>query len=387
MSRTFELLSVALGTSGGRGTSPPIAVELGDTANRLWDQTAYLGNTVHAWTVAISATLLAMVAAWAIKRILASRLKHLASRTTTRVDDLVAGLIEDLRFPMLTVLAVAVGSRFLAMTPRVDKAIEIAVVAAVALQLVISSRLVIDFLLQMLLQRSSGSDGKPDETVASSLGVLRFLGMLGFGLLILMLALDNIGIAVTPLLTGLGIGGIAVALAVQNVLGDLLASLAILLDKPFVVGDNIQVGTQAGTVEQIGIKTTRVRAIGGEQLVFANSDLLKGVVQNFKRMDERRVAFNLGVTYKTSPEKLRQIPELVKASLEGRELVRFERCHLRNLGDWALVFEVVYFVKTPDFRAHVDIQQELNLSLIESFQRQGIEFAFPTQVQLDGGKA
>jgi small-conductance mechanosensitive channel len=387
MSRMFEMTIATLGTTSGQSKARPTVTEIENAATRLWDQTPYFGNTLHTWTVACAATLLAMAAAWVIKRILANRLKQLASRTTTRVDDLLAELIEDLRFPLLTVLAVAVGSRFLAMTPRVDKAIQIAAVAAVALQLVISSRLVIDFLLQTLLQKSLGSDGKPDETVASSLGVLRFLGMLGFGLLILMLALDNIGIAVTPLLTGLGIGGIAVALAVQNVLSDLLASLAILLDKPFVVGDNIQVGTQAGTVERIGIKTTRVRATGGEQLVFANSDLLKGVVQNFKRMDERRVAFNLGVTYKTSPENLRRIPELVKAALDGKDIVRFDRCHLRTFGDWALIFEVVYFVKTPDFRTHVDVQQQLNLALIESFHQHGIEFAFPTQVQLDGGKA
>jgi len=387
MSRMLEMTIATLGTSGGQTKALPTATEIESAATRLWDQTPYFGNTLHTWTVACAATLLAMAAAWMIKRILASRLKHLASRTTTRVDDLLAELIEDLRFPLLTVLAVAVGSRFLAMTPRVDKTIQIAAVAAVALQLVISSRLVIDFLLQMLLKKSLDSDGKPDETVASSLGVLRFMGMLGFGLLILMLALDNIGIAVTPLLTGLGIGGIAVALAVQNVLGDLLASLAILLDKPFVVGDNIQVGTQAGTVERIGIKTTRVRATGGEQLVFANSDLLKGVVQNFKRMDERRVAFNLGVNYRTSPEKLRRIPELVSAALDGKDIVRFDRCNLRTLGDWALIFEVVYFVKTPDFRTHVDVQEQLNLALIESFHQHGIEFAFPTQVQLDGGKA
>jgi len=239
----------------------------------------------------------------------------------------------------------------------------------------------------MLIRRSLGPDGKPDLSVASSLGVLRFVGMIVIGAVVLILALDNMGIAVTPLLTGLGISGIAVALAVQNVLGDLFASLAILLDKPFVVGDNIQVGTQAGTVERIGIKTTRVRATGGEQLIFANNDLLKGVLQNFKRMDERRVAFNLNIRYATAPDKLRQIPKIVESALLPHTPVRFERCNLRTLGDWAVVCEVVYFVMTPDFRTHVMAQEAFSLELLERFAEAGLSFAYPTTIAMDGGKA
>ncbi len=357
------------------------------TAERIWDKDLYLGSTLQAWTIAGAVTLGVLVIAWLVKSMLAARLRALAQRTTTQLDDLLAELIGDLRLPLLSILAVVIGTRFLSLPTQADKIVTIATVVAIGLQLLISSRLVIDFALQMLIRRSLGPDGKPDPSVASSLGVLRFVGMIVIGAVVLILALDNMGIAVTPLLTGLVIGGIAVALAVQNVLGDLLASLAILLDKPFVVGDNIQVGTQAGTVERIGIKTTRVRATGGEQLVFANNDLLKGVLQNFKRMDERRVAFNLNIRYSTPPEKLRQIPAIVQAALLPHTLVRFERCNLRTLGDWAVVYEVVYFVKTPDFRTHVVAQEALNLELLERFAESGISFAYPTTIAMDGGKA
>lgn len=361
--------------------------ELVATAERIWDKDLYLGSTLQAWAIAGAVTLGVLLLAWLVKSMFAARLKALAQRTTTQLDDLLAELIGDLRLPLLTILAVVIGTRFLNLPPRLDKAVTIATVIAVGLQLIISSRLIIDFALQMLIRRSLGADGKPDPGVASSLGVMRFVGMIVIGALVLILALDNMGIAVTPLLTGLGIGGIAVALAVQNVLSDLFASLAILLDKPFVVGDNIQVGTQAGTVERIGIKTTRVRATGGEQLVFANNDLLKGVLQNFKRMDERRVAFNLNIRYSVGPEKLRQIPEIVEAALTPHAMVRFDRCNLRTLGDWAVIFEVVYFVKTPDFRTHVTVQETFNLTVLERFAEAGISFAYPTSIAMDGGKA
>ena len=365
----------------------PSGSELVATAERIWDKDLYLGSTLQAWTIAGAVTLGVLVLAWLVKSMFAARLKALAQRTTTQLDDLLAELIGDLRLPLLTILAVVIGTRFLNLPTRLDKAVTIATVIAVGLQLIISSRLIIDFALQLLIRRSLGADGKPDPGVASSLGVLRFVGMIVIGAVVLILALDNMGIAVTPLLTGLGIGGIAVALAVQNVLSDLFASLAILLDKPFVVGDNIQVGTQAGTVERIGIKTTRVRATGGEQLVFANNDLLKGVLQNFKRMDERRVAFNLNIRYSVGPEKLRQIPEIVEASLIPQSMVRFDRCNLRTLGDWAVIFEVVYFVKTPDFSTHVKVQESFNLAVLERFAQEGILFAYPTTIALNGGEA
>jgi small-conductance mechanosensitive channel len=194
-----------------------------------------------------------------------------------------------------------------------------------------------------------------------------------------LLVLDNLGVDITALVAGLGVGGIAVALAVQNVLGDLFASLSIVLDKPFVNGDFIAIGDLVGNVEHVGLKTTRVRSLSGEQLVFSNADLLSSRIKNFGRMNERRIAFSIGVTYDTPRETLRQIPEMIKRAVESEDEARFDRSHFKEFGDSALMFETVYYVLVPDYAKYMDVQQAINLSIHEQFEASRIEFAFPTQ--------
>lgn len=197
---------------------------------------------------------------------------------------------------------------------------------------------------------------------------------------ILLLALDNLGVKITTLVAGLGIGGIAVALAMQNLLGDLFASLSIVLDKPFVIGDFIIVDNYLGSVEYIGLKTTRVRSLSGEQLIFANSDLLKSRIRNFKRMFERRVVFSIGVIYQTPHQKLILIPKIIQEIIEGQEATRFDRAHFKEYGNFSLNYEVVYWVLNSDYNSYMDIQQAVNLEIFRRFEQEGIEFAYPTQV-------
>jgi small-conductance mechanosensitive channel len=218
-----------------------------------------------------------------------------------------------------------------------------------------------------------------DPSSITALGLLSFLGRLLVWLVVTLLALAHVGVDVSALIAGLGIGGIAVALAVQNILGDLLASLSIILDKPFVVGDSIVVGDITGTVEQIGIKTTHIRALSGEQIIVPNSDLLKSRIRNFKRMHERRISFTVGVVYETPVEVIDEIPMLLKGIIESETQVRFDRAHLRSLGDSAIIFEVVYFVLSSDFILSMDIGQRIQRGILAEFQRRRIEFAFPTQ--------
>jgi small-conductance mechanosensitive channel len=175
------------------------------------------------------------------------------------------------------------------------------------------------------------------------------------------------------------VGSIAVALAIQNILADLFASLSIALDQPFVIGDFIIVDDYLGTVENIGLKTTRVRSLSGEQLVFANNDLLNSRIRNYKRMGERRVLFTFGVIYQTPIEQLEQISAWVKEIIQTHEQARFDRAHFKSFGDSALVFEVVYYVQSPDYNLYMDIQQAINLALMKRFEKNGIEFAYPTQ--------
>jgi small-conductance mechanosensitive channel len=212
-----------------------------------------------------------------------------------------------------------------------------------------------------------------------TMNALSFLGRIALWATVLLLILDNLGVDVTALVAGLGIGGIAIALAVQNVLSDLFASLSIVLDKPFVPGDFVVVGDMAGSVEHIGIKTTRIRSISGEQLVFSNTDLLGSRIRNFGRMRERRVVFSLGVTYQTPADKLERVPGLIQAAIESQERARFDRSHFASYGDSALNFETVYYVESSDYATHMDILQSVNLTIYQSFAAEGIEFAYPTQ--------
>jgi len=184
---------------------------------------------------------------------------------------------------------------------------------------------------------------------------------------------------VTALVAGLGVGGIAVALAVQNILGDLFASFSIVLDRPFVMGDFIIVGDYMGTVEHVGLKTTRIRSLSGEQLVFSNTDLLGSRIRNYKRMAERRVVFSLGVLYQTSPEQLEKIPQMIREIVEAQTPVRFDRAHFKEYGASSLNFEVVYYILDPDYNRYMDIQQAVNLEIYRRFDEEGIEFAYPTQ--------
>ena len=195
----------------------------------------------------------------------------------------------------------------------------------------------------------------------------------------LLLALDNLGIKITGLITGLGIGGITIALAVQNILGDLLAYISIMMDRPFAIGDFIVVAEFTGVVERIGLKTTRLRSLSGELLIFSNNDLLSSRMRNYKDREQRRVLFSIGVTYDTPADSLESIPIIIKDILETQENVLFDRAHFKSFGSFSIDFEVVYYVTTADYLIYMDVQQDVNLKIVRAFEKSGIEFAFPTQ--------
>jgi small-conductance mechanosensitive channel len=213
----------------------------------------------------------------------------------------------------------------------------------------------------------------------TTLGLIGLAGRVAVWSIVVLLVLDNLGVDITALVAGLGIGGVAVALALQNILGDLFASLSIVLDKPFVVGDFLMVDDFLGSVEKIGLKTSRLRSLSGEQLVFSNTDLLNSRIRNFGRMFERRVVFSLGVTYQTPRDKLKIIPGIVREAIEAEEDTRFDRSHFSKYGDFSLNFESVYYVLSPDYNRYMDIQQSIYLAIHERFEAEGIEFAYPTQ--------
>lgn len=229
------------------------------------------------------------------------------------------------------------------------------------------------------LDRKRRTSMTSDRAAVGSLSIIGFIVNVVIWALVVMLTLENLGVDITALVAGLGIGGIAVALAVQNVLGDLFASLSITLDRPFVVGDFLIVGDFMGSVEYIGIKSTRLRSLSGEQIIMANSDLLSSRVRNYGRMSERRVVFTTNVTYETPIELVEKVPGLIREIVEAQKDARFDRSHFQKHGSASLDFETVYYVLSADYNKYMDIQQAINLRLHRKFTELNIEFAYPTQ--------
>jgi small-conductance mechanosensitive channel len=336
---------------------------------------AFLDNTPASWAVAAVVFVLTwMVAHLAIKVVL-YQLESLAHRTHTGVDDLLAQMLRKTRTMFVLLVAFWVASETLVLAEALDRGMELVLVVGLLIQAAFWGTGIVSYLIERYRERQV----EIDPGGATVIGAMSFVARTLVWSVAVLLILDNLDIDVTALITGLGIGGIAVALALQNVLSDLFASLSIVLDKPFVVGDFVVVGEFLGTVEYVGLKTTRLRSLSGEQVVFSNSDLLGSRIRNFKRMNERRAVFQLGVTYDTPAAKLRAIPGMIQSVVEAQANTRFDRSHFRAYGAFSLDYETVYFMRVADYNAYMDTQQAINLEIFSRFQAEGIDFAYPTQ--------
>ena len=347
------------------------------------DRTWY-GNSFRAWLVAAAIAVGFLLVTLGLRSFIARHLEKVASRTDNPYDDLLLELVRRTRAYFLLFLGILFGSRGLVFPSSVSDALDKATMVVALLQAGVWGNGIIRFWVdRYVAQRAASAE-------PASMATIRALGYLGrfvVWALLIVTALDSLGFKVSALVTGLGVGGIAVALAVQNVLGDLLAAMAIVFDKPFVVGDTIQVDTFTGTVEHIGLKTTRLRSVGGEQLIFSNAELLKSRIRNYKRMVERRVAFFTDLTYDTAPDVAAQVPQVIREIVEQQPGVRFDRSHFATFAESALRFETVYFVLDPDYRRMMDTQQAINLALLSKFSEQGIRFAFPSRTVYHVGAA
>lgn len=336
---------------------------------RLW------GNSVLEWLLAIVLTVLLFLVlritlAW-VKR----HVRRITSKTLSGWDDGVTQTLETTKGWFLLLVSVYLGSLVLELSGKSRDIVETVAILALLLQAALWGTKLLKFVIEHYMNQRRESD----PALATTVSAMSFIGNLVLWSVVILLALDNLGVEVTALVAGLGVGGIAVALAAQNILGDLFASLSIVLDQPFVMGDFIIVGDQMGTVEKVGLKTTRVRALSGEQLVFANTDLLQSRIRNFKRMRERRVVFAIGVVYETPRTKLTEIPRIIREIVESQEGARFDRSHFKEFADFSLNFETVYYVEVPDYNVYMDVQQAINLAIFERFAAEGIDFAYPTR--------
>jgi small-conductance mechanosensitive channel len=334
------------------------------------------GNTVGTWLTGLGVALVAAVLLRALVPHLIQRASALARSTSTYVDDALVAAAKSTRSFFYVVAGLYAGARYLELPVAIDGAFGDVLASAVLVQI----GLWVSGGFQSLLSDVRDDRYRDDAEVATSFNLIRLLGVGVIWFLIFVFVLQAWGVNVTALITGLGIGGIAIALAVQNILADLFASLSIIFDKPFLVGDSLAIDEYRGTVEEIGLKTTQLRSVSGEQLVFSNSDLLRSRIRNYGRMLERRADFNFGIVYETDPELVAQIPGWIREIIEAQEMTRFQRCHFKGLGQWALEFETVYFMVVPDYNVFMDVQERVNLALMSKLAEAGVEFAYPTQL-------
>lgn len=332
-------------------------------------------NHAFAWLTVTATTAVVTLVIKVVLSLAGSRLRKFSQRTESKWDDAGVELLGTLKGWVVFIWTFSILSKSLNPPEDARKILAALTVLATFVQVAVWGLYLIKTWRTIVLEPKMRSDASS----AAALGLAYTMVQTVFLTILFLIGLSNLGIDITALITGLGVGGIAVALAAQNVLGDLLASLSIVLDKPFVVGDFIVAGNEKGEVEHIGIKTTRLRSLTGEQIVLSNKDILESRIQNFKRMWRRRVAITIGVTYSTPLAKLEKIPVWLKEFVTSKKELEFDRSHFATYGPSSLDFELVFFVANPDYNFFMDIKQVILLEIYKKFADEGVEFAFPSQ--------
>jgi small-conductance mechanosensitive channel len=347
---------------------------------------SFAGNSIQEWLIGVGVFLVALAILYVFKGFALYRFHQLTKKTNTDVDDLVIESIKAIRWPFYVLASFFVGLKFVEVPDLIYNISYYALLIAVVYYAVRALEKFIDWGIGKITKIKSAEKGeesaeeqaKPPEQA----GIVRLMATLAkvalwAGAVALLLA--NMGYDITSLVAGLGIGGIAIALAVQNLLGDLFSSLSIYLDKPFQPGDFINVGTNYGTVKHVGVKTTRIETLQGEELVVSNSQLTSSEIKNYGVMEYRRIPFTIGVVYGTSKEKLEKIPDMIKEIINQQGDIEIERVHFKSFGDYSLIFEAVYYVRTADYIEYMNIQERINLGIVEKFEQEEIQMAYPTQ--------
>lgn len=340
-----------------------------------WLEYELFGNALNDWAISGAVLLGALAVLFLMRRILRNRLNRMDEAGDLVFFKVASHVVSQTKGWFLMLIALNISLRSIEAGDRFDVFFGRLLIIGMLVQMGIWA--VAGLGRFMLLRRQKQLE--EDAGAVAAMDIVGFLIRVAVWAIVFLLALDNLGVNITALVAGLGVGGIAVALAAQNIISDLFASLSIVLDRPFVLGDFLVIDDLAGNVEKVGLKTTRVRSLSGEQLVFSNNDLLASRIRNYGRMFERRIVFTIGVIYQTPAEKLEQVPGLIEDIIVKQESARFDRAHFQAFGAYSLNFEVVYYVESSDYRLYMDIQQAVNYEIFRRFADAGIEFAYPTQ--------
>ncbi|MFA5160973.1 MAG: mechanosensitive ion channel family protein [Elusimicrobiales bacterium] len=334
---------------------------------------AVMGNAVQQWLICAAALLSALLALHVFKMSVMAFLRKLAEKTETTLDDLLLEVFDSRVYPYFYFLAVYFSAKSLTLTLRMHHALDMAAKVALSLMIVVAVSDIVSHIFKEYVFKGRG-EGERKQFSGIILLVKAAVWCFG-GILIL----DNLGVKISALVAGMGISGVAVALAAQTVLKDLFSYFAILFDRPFAVGDFVIVGAEMGTIEHIGIKTTRLRSLSGEEIICSNSDLVENRLHNYKRMSRRRVVLRFGIPYESPSAAMKQLPEAIKRIVGGVSGATFDRAHFAEFGDFSLIHEVVYYVEDPDYAVFMDRQQEINLKVREELERLGLRLAYPTR--------
>jgi small-conductance mechanosensitive channel len=341
---------------------------------KILDRT-FWGNTVWEWSVAAAILVVTFLVLGLIRRVIRTNYTRLAATPRVEFMELPLRVVSRTTLPFILMLSLFFGLESLKLPARAHTILVTAVTIAAFWQIGLWATTAV----LGSLERKQRAAAQVDRAAVGTLTIISFIIRTTIWSFVLLLTLDNLGVEIKPLLAGLGIGGIAVALAVQNVLGDLLASLSITLDRPFVVGESLAVDDFNGTVEYIGVKSTRLRSLSGEQIIIPNSNLLSSRIRNNSRMSERRAVFTISVSPQTPVPQLVKIAGMIRGFVESHADVRFDRAHFAKIGPTSFDFEIVYIVTQPDYNRYMDIQQAINLQIVDAFDQGGIALAYPTQ--------
>ncbi len=334
-------------------------------------------NSIGIYLKSFLSGLLVLLILLLIRKLILKYVRHITAKLPTQFDDLLVDILNNISTFTFIVIAIYITTQNLYISIIVDFLLRWLFGLTLTWEGVKASHALINYLAKLYISLQKIASTSSDVSIINTVVMILKIGIWGLAILLL---LSNMGYNVSTLVASLGIGGLAVALAVQNILGDLFSSLSLFFDKPFQIGDYINTGTDGGTVEQIGLKTTRIRTPQGQLLIVPNSDLTKSRIQNFRKMKKRRVIFNIGIAYETSTTKVKKMTKLIQQIIESQKNTEFSRCFFKEYGDFALIFEIVYFIKTRDYTTYIQIHNNINIDIKEIFEKNKINFAYPTQI-------
>ena len=336
----------------------------------------FLGISLANWIFSVSLAAISFILARTVIGFFLRKLRKTSASPTAHLSHITVEVLSGTSNTLLLLASILIGIGVLDLPERWLGRVSSLWFVVAALQVGLWANRALALALSRYFRRHSASE----MYQGSALATLSLWGAKVFLWVVVVLAmLSNVGVNITAFVASLGVGGIAIALAVQNILADVFASLSIAVDKPFEVGDFIVVGALSGTVEHVGLKTTRIRSLGGEQIVMANAEMIGSTIQNYKRLQERRIVFEIALTYGCSPQQVRAVPQRIEQIIRQQKKARFDRCHFRNFGNSALEFETVYIVLDPSYNVYMDVQQDINLAIIDAFDELGVTFAHPSR--------